>query len=354
MATLTETSIITRKIIRYSIYAIILVVVLRFAIRTSILIYRRIVPPPKPQPTVAFGKLPKIPFPEKNLPDKLNFTLDLIEGNLPALPELIEVFPIIEYQPNIKALDDAKAKARALGFNPAGRLLIETIPNVYIFAKDRVPSALTMNIVTNVFSISYRIEEDPEAISGLPPRPEVALSRLKGLLSSASLLTPEIADGPASFEFLKIRGGKFVKEVALTESDLIKVNLFKKGLGEKNIPSVTPKMPEANIWAIFSGKGGGEIIAAEYHNFPIDINRKATYPLKTAEQAWKELTEGKGFIANLGENNPENIVIKKVYLAYYDPGVYTKYYQPVVVFEGDNDFYAFVPAVEEKYYGEKE
>ncbi|KKQ73667.1 MAG: hypothetical protein US95_C0050G0001, partial [Candidatus Woesebacteria bacterium GW2011_GWB1_38_5] len=44
-----------------------------------------------------------------------------------------------------------------------------------------------------------------------------------------------------------------------------------------------------------------------------------------------------------------NIVIRKVYLAYYDPDQYTEYYQPVIVFEGDDDFTAYVSAIIDDY-----
>jgi len=40
-----------------------------------------------------------------------------------------------------------------------------------------------------------------------------------------------------------------------------------------------------------------------------------------------------------------------VYLAYYDAGVPTDYYQPIIVFEGDQDFLAYVPAIASEYYG---
>ena len=83
-------------------------------------------------------------------------------------------------------------------------------------------------------------------------------------------------------------------------------------------------------------------------------NEFATYPLKTASEAWEDLKSGKGFIANLGDNNEGVLKIRRVYLAYYDAGVYTEFYQPIVVFEGDNKFTAYVPAVDSQYYGKEE
>jgi hypothetical protein len=44
-----------------------------------------------------------------------------------------------------------------------------------------------------------------------------------------------------------------------------------------------------------------------------------------------------------------NVTIRKMYLAYYEPTTLTNYLQPIFVFEGDNNFVAYVSAVTSKY-----
>lgn len=349
MASLTQTSIIARRIIRYSIYTIVVFVILRFSYQVAVGIYKRIVPPPPEPPNPIFNKLPKISFPEKETPKNLTYTLELAEGKLPTLATKAEVFSMPQIQTSIGVVDEAKNKASLLGFNPQGKVLVETIPNVYVFQKTNSPSNLTMNIITKVFSISYNLAEDPSVLTGIPPDPQSAISQVREYLNSAQLLPEDLKDGPAVYEFLRTEEGKFIPAESLSESQIIKVNLFRKGLGGKNLPSVTPKMPQANVWFMISGKG--QIIAAEYHYFPINLKDVGIYPLKTAEAAFEELKAGKGYIANEGNNPQGNIVIRKVYLAYYDAAQYSEYYQPVIVFEGDNSFFAFVPAVTDEYYG---
>ena len=173
------------------------------------------------------------------------------------------------------------------------------------------------------------------------------------LLSKAGYLDTDLKESIVTRKLLKAEGENFVSVSSLSESNLVKINLFRKNLGsKKDIPSVTPDMPEANVWFLFAGSKG-EIIAAEYHHYPRDEKQSSTYPLKTAELAWQELNSGKAYIANLGENKSEKIAIRNVHLAYFDAGLYTEYFQPVVVFQGDNDFYAFVPAVTEEYLAKK-
>jgi hypothetical protein len=189
----------------------------------------------------------------------------------------------------------------------------------------------------------------------IPPAPETATKESQSFLSNAGYLNPDLTDAPTSYEFLRIEGDKFIPAISLSEAHLIKINLFRKKLGsESNITSVTPNFPESNVWFIFTGLGGNEIVAGEYHHFPLDLNKSSTYPLKTADEAWEELKNKKAFIANPGNNESGRVTIRRVYIAYFDAGVYTEFYQPVVVFEGDNNFFAFVPAITNEYYGQEE
>ncbi len=351
MASLTEVSIISRKIIRYTIYFIIFIIIARFTINVGTKIYKIIFPPPKPKPTVSFGKLPKLPFPPKSLPQNLSFTLELTEGKLPAFPDQMEVYPMPKPQPRIEALDEAKQIARFLEFDPNGKVINDKIPNVYIFNKKDFPSTLTMNIVTQVFSISYNLETDPLVLLAEPPEAKVATNLFTNLLSKAGIFYDDLRTGHTSSEYLRIEKKNFTSAISLSEAHLTKVNIFRGPYGNENYPSVTPKMPQANIWAIFAGGKNNQIIASEFHYFPIDKNTKATYPIKNSQTAWEELKQGKAYIANLGNNPNGNIIIRRAYLAYYDAGQDTPYYQPVVVFEGDNNFYAYVPAVTDEFYG---
>jgi hypothetical protein len=356
MASLTQTAIISRKAIRYGVYAITFLIIARLTIKATIAIYRLIFPAPPPKPTLLFGKLTEIPFPEKDTPSNLSFILETPEGKLPELPDQIEVFYMPPIASDIQALEKAKIKAKSLGFNPNGKPVIENVQSVYLFNKSNSPATLTMNIISGIFSINYDISSNPSVIDRIPPAPEAAITKAQSYLKKAHLLAEDLQEeSSATTEFLRIEGGKFVPAISLSESDLIKVNLFRKALGKKkNIPSVTPDMPEANVWFLYSGFGGGQLIAAEYHYFQVDLKKPATYPLKTSEIAWEELKAGRAWIANLGDNEGRRITVRRVYLAYYDAGLYTEFYQPVVVFEGDNDFLAYVPAVTSDYYGDSD
>jgi len=358
MASLTQVSIASRKTIRYLIYLLIVGLVAKTAYNVGHAIYLKIFPPPPPVATVLFGKLPKIPFPIRNFPgnanypDHLNYNVETADGKFPVFPIQLPVYVMPPIPQNINALDDAKQKAEKLGFDSInGRPILESTPNVYIFQKKGVPSTLTMNIVTGVFSISYDIGQDPTILTGIPQDQDKSADQITNYLNAATLLEKDIEKGRITSQFYKAVGKEIVSADSLSDSNLIKVNVFRKNYGPKeDIQSVTPKMPEANVWFMM-GPDTRKIVTAEYHYYPIDSSKNGTYPLKKAEVAWEDLKAKKGFVVNLGNNPNGNITVRKIYLAYYDAGLYQAYYQPVIVFEGDNNFLAYVPAVDDTFYG---
>lgn len=350
MTSLTQTSISARKIIRYGVYLSILGVIVKYSIVAGIALYKKFFPEPPPAPTVAFGKLPKMPFPYKEYPfSEIKYTLETPSGDLPVLIDQLPVYHMPSFSTNIKALEDAKNKAKSLGFSVTGENIIKNIPNVFIFKKDNAPSLLTMNIISGIFSISYDLSANPSVLIRRPQDVNSIKNMYITMLNKIGSPTDQL-QGDSINQLLKVDAGKFNEAIALSDANFVKTNLFRKKIIYREIEfsSVTPNYPESNVWMMSNGE---TIVGAEYHFFAIDYEKSATYPIKQATTAWEELNSGKGYIANFGNNTKNEIVIRRVYLAYYDSGQYAQYFQPVVVFEGDGGFYAYVPAITDEYYG---
>jgi hypothetical protein len=347
MATLTETAVVARKIIRFAFYGVILLIITRYSYLLGMRIYKSMFPPPPPPPKSCWGKLPSINFQKKAPYEYLTFILETADLSLPELAPQANVYFIPKPFTTIKSVERGKLTAKALGFDPEGRELSDTV-FLYERAGD-LPSTLTMNVVTNSFSISYDLSSDPNIIYGNPLIPKSAISKAKNYLNKAQLLPDDISSGNPITELIKIENGQFVGVISLSEADLVKVNLFREDYNE--IPAKTPDPKQANIWFMVSNK----ILAGEYHYFELDEKTGCTYPLKTAKDAWNELNTGKAYIADLGRNSDDaEIKIRKVYLAYYDTGDYQEYYQPIIVFEGDLEFVAYAPAISYEYYESQE
>jgi hypothetical protein len=353
MASLTQTSITARKTIRYIILGIIFLSVGKVLLGFGIQIYLKVFPPALPPATVKYGKLTRIPFPSDAPSAKLNFTLETATGTYPQVTPQAKVFIMPKVNPNLLSKDNAMVKVKALGFNaPEPEAISDTL---YKFTDIAVPTNVQMNIVTGAFSISYDLVADRSPISVRPLAAELSATKFREFLSDAGLMPADLKEGPMIPEYYKLESGKLVKVLALSEADITKVNLFRKPYDE--LPSVTAKTNEGNIWGMVTGSGSKNqrVIEAEYHYFPVDEALFSTYPIISPEEAFGRLQAGQGYIATLGQyKDGDSLKIRNMYLAYYDPGVPNDFYQPVYVFDsGDNDpnnsFVSYLPAVTPEY-----
>lgn len=348
MATLTQTAVITRKTVRIGIFFIIFLIVGKMSLDLTIKIYRHYFPAPPPPPTVTFGKLPVIAFPTKERPNISSINVETATGSLPILPTQAKVYFMPKPASNLLSLDVARTRAKSMGFTENEEKVSET---VYRFKSALSESRIEMNTATGAFSISSDLSSEQSILTLRAPAPEIAASQVRSFLSGADLLPTDLT-GTVVHEFLKVEDKNLVRAVSLSEGNFTKISLFRKSFDEA--PSLTPDSEVGNVWFIVSGsrERGQQIIAGQYNYFAVDPEKSSTYPIKTAESALNELTSGGGFIANIGNNPEGKITIRKIYLAYFDPSVKSDFYEPVIAFEGDNGFFAYVAAVTSDYYGE--
>lgn len=309
-------------------------------------IYRSFVPEAPPAPTVTYGPLPPLSFPQKQVP-KLTFELQTPNLSFPDLPTIGNAYLLPEISPKFLSLDNSKQTARRLGFASEPQQITETI---FRFSHPQSPAVLDMNIVTGTFSISYDLSSDQELLTLRPDSNEQALQEVKFLLSSANLLPEDLESGKSTFDYLKTQVPQLVPAISLSEANFIRVNLFRANLDE--LPILPPHPDRANVWFLISGASSRErkIIAGEYYYQPINKDQFSTYPLKTPKDAWDEFLSGKGFIAKVGDNKEgDKIVVRKINLAYYNSPSPQAFLQPIFVFEGDNGFVGYLPAVSNDY-----
>lgn len=344
---LTNTAYYTRLVIKFGSITIITLILMRIIWVVGTNVYLSLFPPPPPPPTVAFGKLPNLPFPEQKVP-ALTLSLQTPTGETPVLPKQTLVYFMPQATSSLLALDEATTIANSLDFNQNRSATSEVI---YRFEKEDTPATLDINIVNKTFSLNYDLTQTPDLLNTRPRSTVEAEQAVKNLLSSGGILTTDLEEGRTSFEFLKVQDEKLVGAQSLSESQFVKVNLFRKPYNE--LPVLTLSKKNGNVWFIVTGSTSSDtnIIAGEYHYFPVDEKSSSTYPIKTAQQAWDELVSGKGFISQLPQET--NIAVRRVYLAYYDSGKPQEFLQPIIVFEGDGGFLAFVPAVSREYYSQE-
>ena len=343
MATLTETAIGVRKLIKLSLVGLVVLITFKLGLFMYNTYLRVAKPSPAPPPTVAFGKLPEISFPEKLHPE-LTLRLETPTGGTPDLGDRATVLLMPQVRPSFSALDQANIIANKLNFrnNPN-----EITERRYKWETNEfLPSTLEMDIVSGSFTLKRNWQADPTILSNkqLPGKEQTEIET-KTWLRQIGLGNEELDQGKIATSYLNFQSGQYTQAVSLSEADFVQADLFRPNIQE--LPVLTEDPTKGVVRIIFSGSQEAEkrIVQAEYNYFPASPDQSATYPIKNASQAWRELQTRQGYIAAIG-NNPENVIsVRRIYLAYYDSTTPQGFLMPVIVFEGDNGFFGYVEAI---------
>lgn len=348
MANLTETAYLTRKAVKYGIYFIIFLIALRIVVSVTTSVYRALNPPAPPPPDTYFGNLPAIKFPKKEGLPKIEYQLETVEGSLPQTASEGKVYFMPQKQAKLFSLEETKRIAGRMGFRGEPRKISAT---QLLFETGGTPNTtLVIDMVTNEFELNYDFVSDQEILSERKlPSDEQAVSEAKNFLSQAGLLTDGLREGTAKVTYFKLEAPNLIPAISLSEADFVRVNLSRKDLNDLKILPANPLGGNVSFLISGSRRQDKRIVKIEYFHQVVDEAVSGTYPLRSSNAAWQELMAGGGWIASLGDNEDGEVTIRKVHLAYFESNEVQEFLQPIIVFEGDNDFYAYVPAVDPKW-----
>lgn len=344
MTSLTETAYYTRKTINWVILGIIAYFLLRILWSVLIVVWLAVFPPKAPPPNHAFGKLPAMKFPPQATPTaQLTFQLETIEGSVPRASESATVYFMPKNAPNLLALNETEEFAKRLQFDPTP---IQESKNIYRFNDPQLPlRRMRFDIVSKNFIVRYGFEQDTSVLTerNLPLSESAKLEALT-LLESNNLNIPDIAGGSSAVTFLRLAADRLIPTTSLSQADAVRVDFFRRAIGDMRV--LTPTPDEAPVSIVFSGSSNTRkrMLQFAYTFWPIDYHTTATYALKSSDVAWAELQAGRGYIARYPSSGAI-AVVRNASLGYYDSFEPQTYLQPIFVFEGDNGFVAYVPAV---------
>jgi hypothetical protein len=348
MTSLTETAYYTRRTINWIILGVVAYIILRIVFGIILLILAALYPPKPPLPNHAFNKLPAIQFPQQATPSgKLTFQLQTIEGTVPEASTSAIVYFMPKAAPNLLALNQAQKFADNLMLDPTP---IQETKSIYRFNDSQLPlRTLRFDIVSSNFILRYAFERDLSIFNEKKlPQVEVAKQETLDLLRQFSLKHDDLNDSSIVVSFFKLLGDQLISASSLSQSDAVRVDMFRKPIGNMNL--FTPMPDQGAISVVISGSTNPQkhIIQFAYTYWPVDYQTIATYPLKTSNLAWTELQQGRGFIARYPISSTM-ATVRNVYLGYYDSYDAQNYLQPIFVFEGDNGFLGYVPAVDSQW-----
>jgi hypothetical protein len=343
MFTLSQASHDTKEILKWGGLFIAGLVIIVVFIQMFLVVKEAIFPTPPPKPTVAFDKLDPQLFPTSVTDKKLTYKINTLTGALPTFPNQMKIFKIKTAAPDLLSLSNAKAKVAAAGFKSAPTQISDVNYKWGNTDSLGLLQEITMNIVNNNFVLTSDFLSGKSALSGNLPNEKDSITAATYYLSQINTLPADIDTGKTKTSFFTVTNGSFAPVTSLAGAKTVRVDFFQKDINK--IPIVYEQPNSSNINFLVGPKE--EIIQAQYF-YQAPSDESATYPIKTSTQAYDDLQKGIAYIASYGGSS-STVSIIDAFPAYYTSSQDQKYLMPVIVFEGSNNFTAYVPAVTDEW-----
>ncbi len=346
--TLTKATVVSRKFLKVGGLSILAFLVLRFSFLSFVAYWKATHPPPPPPPTVGFGTLPAPIFPESDPASKpKQYVLETKNGRLPGFDDRAKVFLMPKTSPNLFDHENALKIAEKFNFKFEPQIVDN---RTYRWQKTTpLLTTLELDILDHVFSYQTEFMNRPELILTKQNLTRFdANQQTQAFLSKADLLPGDIASSSGKLTYLKASGSQLLEVATPLDADYVQVDIQRTPV-DGAINFYTQKGEEGIVSAILGSIKGldSSVVSIRYSYYPVDYNQVHTYPLRDVKLAWNVVQGGESYVVS--NKNPDRAVIREVTLAYYDNLNGQDYLQPIYVFQGDDDFMAFVPAIDSKY-----
>lgn len=347
--TLTNITYMGRQTVKFGLIFLVVLMVGRISINAFVAFWKATHPAPPPPPTVGFGVLPAIEFPNQSTEEKpISYKLETATGTTPNFGDRAKVFFMPKATSSLLGDQSAKATAAKLNFVFEPEALSTEL---YRWNKSQpLLSTLEMNIRTNNFKLTSNYLSLPELlVNKKMPTGFEAIERVKSYLKRADLLPGDVATASGEIVYLKSLGGELAPAVSQSDADFIQVDLNRYPI-DGRFRMFTPQGYIGSINAIVTGgfENQDSIVELLYNYHDIDYSQVHTYPLRTSQSAWQLLQAGEGYIAEKG--NTDAAVIRTISLGYFDSFEEQEYLQPVYVFENpETGFLGYIPALDPRY-----
>ncbi len=342
MASLHNVTESTKKFLKLAAIAVVGIVILVFAIRFLL----SLIPEKQVLPKAEFGELPAIAFPKNITDEALSYVVDTVDATLPDLGDRADVYQIINERLRLNDLADAKAQVAGAGFGGKEILISD---NLYRWdSASGLGRSIEMDIVTDNFKLrSNYFSSAPVKEARSLPDEESAKTQAVEFFRSMQHFPDDMDTSLSQVKFLTIQGRTLVDATSEASAQIVRVDLYQKSIDD--LPIQYPNPPSSSINVLLSGTVTGsrqQVVEANYYHHTIDSANPSDYPIKTTQEAFDELENGKAYIAAKFTRDSE-ISIRDVYLAYYSGDDIQDYLMPIYVFiNEDNSFFAYVSAVQ--------
>ncbi len=347
--TLVELANTAKILIRLAILLVIVYILYLIITPAAIRGFRSIFPD-KNEPTPVYGQLPPLEFVEKPVSNSNpEYELNTVNGRLPGgFPEKMVVVRTTAPPFSYEAGKNAQAHAQTLGYTE-DELLTDLKGTVYRWRDKQTGGLLDIDTTTLTLFVDTPLAGKSSLfrVGGLSE--SSAKARAIQMFTSIDRLTDTFyKTGTQTVTFGKITGTLIELVPTSQQAQLAQVDFFREiydypvlgpdpkiGLVNTLVKSEDSSMPALNFPRI------------NYTQWEAVDDKKGTYPIITVSEAWNAVSnENKGVVVSvipigssifspIKEQRVDKILIKDIYLAYYDTPTRQSYLQPIYVFEGE-------------------
>lgn len=325
---LTQTAILTKRIIASSIFLIIISIISFASYKIWYFNYLKSLPPVEEKPDMKFGQLPMPDFPKEEVSSSnYSYSLDTVTGSLPTLgvdpgfDKILKIYFITKPYSTLLSSEKGQTLASKFGIDSNPDILSETN---YLFKTN----TQSLNIDLDSGNFKY--------INTASPQASLAIESETNLLNNFKNTLKSLGKNITNLE-----GSR--SKISYPDATTAKISLWPANIDNKVI--YTPQFDTSliNATIIASSERIENFQELNYTNWDIDQTTFATYYAKNPSQAFEELKSGKGIL--VVEPKTSNVSITDISIGYFLPENYQPYLQPVYIFSG-SDFKAYIWAVE--------
>ncbi len=343
---LTELSESVKKYLPYTILGFIILLIFFYVFKIIFLYTNITKEPPKITINPIFEKISR-PKVENALPGRdYNYSLDTIEGEPVTATGAANVYFLPKSVTRFGYREKVYLIAKNFGFDTkVDQYVLQNNEAVFKNADQE----LSIDITNYNYYFKYKLISNTLFLNqGVIPLKNSIEEKAREFLSSVGRYPQELAQGKTNISYLYYdsENQKFIKANDNPRSNIIRIDFYRADIDEYAI--ITPEYFKSQNYVIMVfSENGYKILESQIKFFKKSVDQVGTYPLKTGNDAWKELTSGKGIFIKMPDK-AKKIIIRKMFLGYLDPDIYQEYLQPVYVFLSD-DFVAYIPAVSNDY-----
>lgn len=352
--TLTELNYTVRKFAPVGVIFLLVFVMLFLAVQLLLLYVNSqraevVQGPPPAVINTTFNKIQQPIIPQAASSSRYTYVLDTLDGtpNVENATNAATIYFIPEQAASFGSLPKATLMAKDAGFDTE-----VTQPRVSDNTAnfDDGKRKMSIDMKNFNFNFDYVLTPDDVNLDGSNiPAENALISQASNFLSRLTRYPTELAQGKKNIIYLNYNAEN--NQIATLDSsngaNMAEVDFYRPDLN--GYPMVTSTYYNSPHYVVFGfSRAGLRVVRAQVKFFEHSTDQTGLYPVKTAETAWQDLQQGRGKVVSSTKDSGE-IVIKKVFLAYYDPDVYQQYLQPVYVFLSDDKFVAYVTAVTDEY-----